>query len=127
MSYFLSKEESDFYEDEGYLVRENQFSINEVNSLMQSLESSVNKAQQKALSEKTNYLDKKKFVDVDYMTLQYEPQSKDNILKVIEPAHFLDKELYSLTQDTRITDPVRSILEEDEISLWTDKLNLKRL
>ena len=126
MSYFLSKKESNFYEDEGYLVRENQFSINEVNSLRDALERAVNKAQEKAPSGKTYYLDKKKFVDVDCMTLQYEPQSKDNILKVIEPAHFLDKELYSLTQDTRITDPVRSILEEDEISLWTDKLNLKR-
>ena len=41
MSYFLSKEESNFYEDEGYLVRENQFSINEVNSLRDALERAV--------------------------------------------------------------------------------------
>ena len=126
MNYFLSKEESNFYEDEGYLVRENQFSINEVNALRHALERAVNKAQERASGGKVYFLDKKKFVDVDYMTLQYEPQPEDNILKVIEPAHFLDKELYSLTQDMRITDPVRSILEEDEISLWTDKLNLKR-
>ena len=126
MNYFLSKEESNFYEDEGYLVRENQFSINEVNALRHALERAVNKAQERASGGKVYFLDKKKFVDVDYMTLQYEPQSEENILKVIEPAHFLDKELYSLTQDVRITDPVRSILEEDEISLWTDKLNLKR-
>ena len=90
------------------------------------MERAVNKAQERASGGKVYFLDKKKFVDVDYMTLQYEPQPEDNILKVIEPAHFLDKELYSLTQDMRITDPVRSILEEDEISLWTDKLNLKR-
>ena len=45
MSYFLSKEESNFYEDEGYLVRENQFSINEVNALRHALERAVNKAQ----------------------------------------------------------------------------------
>ena len=126
MNYFLSKEESNLYEDEGYLVRENQFSINEVNALRHALERAVNKAQERASGGKVYFLDKKKFVDVDYMTLQYEPQPEDNILKVIEPAHFLDKELYSLTQDVRITDPVRSILEEDEISLWTDKLNLKR-
>ena len=126
MSSFLSKEESNFYTDEGYLVRENQFSINEVNSLREAVERAANNAQEKACNGKVYYLDKKKFIDVDYMTLQYEPQPYDNILKVIEPAHFLDKELYSLTQDKRITDPVRSILKEDEISLWTDKLNLKR-
>ena len=93
MNYFLSKEESNFYEDEGYLVRENQFSINEVNALRYALERAVNKAQERASGGKV---------------------------------YFLDKELYSLVQDMRITDPVRSILEEDEISLWTDKLNLKR-
>ena len=126
MNSFLSKEESSFYLNEGYLVRENQFSIHEVNSLRDALERAVNNAQEKAPNGKVYYLDEKKFVDVDYMTLQYEPQPSDNILKVIEPAHFLDKELYSLTQDKRITDPIRSILKEDEISLWTDKLNLKR-
>ena len=65
MSYFLSKEESNFYEDEGYLVRENQFSINEVNVLRNAFERAVNKAQEKASSGKVYYLDKKKFVDVD--------------------------------------------------------------
>ena len=62
MSYFLSKEESNFYEDEGYLVRENQFSINEVNALRHALERAVNKAQEKSSGGKAYYLDKKKFV-----------------------------------------------------------------
>ena len=53
MSHFLSKEESNFYEDEGYLVRENQFSINEVNSLRDALEMAVNKSQEKASGGKT--------------------------------------------------------------------------
>ena len=61
MSYFLSKEESNFYEDEGYLVRENQFSINEVNSLRCALERAVNKAQAQASGGKVYFLDKKKF------------------------------------------------------------------
>ena len=126
MSLFLSKKETKFYVNEGYLVRDNQFSIKEVDSLRDALERAVNSAEEKANNGKVYYLDKKKFVDVGYMTLQYEPQPNDNILRVIEPAHFLDGELKSLTEDKRITDPIRSILEEEKISLWTDKLNLKR-
>tara|TARA_B100000700_G_scaffold309054_1_gene387532 strand:- start:2697 stop:3476 length:780 start_codon:yes stop_codon:yes gene_type:complete len=126
MSSFLSEEENNFYINEGYLVRENQFTIEEVNSLRDALERAVDSAQEKANSGKVYYLDKKKFVDVDYLTLQYEPKPGENILRVIEPAHILDEQLYSLIRDKRITDPVRSILKEDEISLWTDKLNLKR-
>ena len=126
MSSFLSEEENNFYINEGYLVRENQFTIEEVDALRGALERAVNSAHEKANEGKVYYLDKKKFVDVGYMTLQYEPKPSEDILRVIEPAHILDDQLYSLTRDKRITDPVRSILKENEISLWTDKLNLKR-
>jgi Phytanoyl-CoA dioxygenase (PhyH). len=126
MSQFLSKKENNFYVNEGYLVRENQFSKDEVDSLREALERAVISAEKKANNGQVYYLDKKKFVDVGHITLQYEPQPSDNVLRVIEPAHSLDKELSSLIKDKRITDPVRSILEEEDISLWTDKLNLKR-
>ena len=126
MSSFLSEEENNFYLNEGYLVRENQFTAEEVDSLRDALERAVDSAQEKAIEGKVYYLDKKKFIDVGYMTLQYEPKPSENILRVIEPAHILDEQLHSLTRDKRITNPVRSILNEDEISLWTDKLNLKR-
>ena len=56
MNYFLSKEESNFYEDEGYLVRENQFSINEVNALRHALERAVNKAQEKEQRDLEDFL-----------------------------------------------------------------------
>ena len=123
MSSFLSEEENNFYLNEGYLVRENQFNAEEVDSLRDALERAVDSAQEKAIEGKVYYLDKKKFIDVGYMTLQYEPKPSENILRVIEPAHILDEQLHSLTRDKRITNPVRSILNEDEISLWTDKLN----
>ena len=73
MSSFLSEEENNFYLNEGYLVRENQFNAEEVDSLRDALERAVDSAQEKAIEGKVYYLDKKKFIDVGYMTLQYEP------------------------------------------------------
>ena len=64
MSLFLSKKETKFYVNEGYLVRDNQFSIKEVDSLRDALERAVNSAEEKANNGKVYYLDKKKFVDV---------------------------------------------------------------
>ena len=48
MSLFLSKKENNFYVNEGYLVRENQFTTNEVDSLRKALERAVNSAEEKA-------------------------------------------------------------------------------
>ena len=50
--------------------------------------------------------------------------SNEKYLKVIEPAHSLNSELKELIFDERLTDPIKSILSTDSLSLWTDKLNL---
>ena len=69
MSLFLSKKENNFYVNEGYLIRENQFTANEVDSLREALERAVNSAEEKADNGQVYYLDKKKFVDVGHITL----------------------------------------------------------
>ena len=89
-------------------------------------ESTVKKAHSISETGKEYFLDKKRFVDIDYLTLQYEPEPHNQFLKVIEPAHSLNDGLDEITSDRRITDPIKSILSTNEISLWTDKLNLKR-
>ena len=60
------------------------------------------------------------------MTLQFEPEPHHEFLRVIEPAHSLNLDLEKIIADRKLTDPIRSILSLDEVSLWTDKLNLKR-
>lgn len=126
MSYFFSEKEQQKYLDDGFVCRESQFSQKEIISFRKIFESTVKKAHSISDTGKEYFLDKKRFVDIDCLTLQYEPEPHNQFLKVIEPAHSLNDGLDEITSDRRITDPIKSILSTNEISLWTDKLNLKR-
>jgi len=124
-SYFTPLEKKT-YKREGYLVRKNVFTVEEVLLINEALERATSKALALSNGGKDYYLDGKRFVDFKYMTVQFENDPKKQVIKVIEPAHHLDKYLEEVIKDQRILDPVRGIIGQDEISLWTDKLNLKR-
>lgn len=122
----LTTFELDFYQQEGYLVRESMF--NEVELL--KINSAFERASLKALelsNRGSEYnLDGKRFVNCDYLTIQFEPGIDNKTIKVIEPAHQLDDYLEHLICDPRLVKPIQDIIGQSEISLWTDKLNLKR-
>tara|TARA_X000000368_G_scaffold158861_1_gene125162 strand:- start:3580 stop:4371 length:792 start_codon:yes stop_codon:yes gene_type:complete len=120
-----SKEES-FYKTEGFLVRENIFSKSEVFKINKSLERAASKALLLSKEGAAYHLDGKKFVDSDYLTVQFEPGLDSEIIRVIEPAHQLDEGLRELITDPRLVNPIQDIMGMKLISLWTDKLNLKR-
>ena len=126
MKYFLSDQEKLQYKNDGYILRENQFSSAEIDIFREFFETTVLKAHSIAGEGKEYFLDKKRFVDIDYLTLQFEPEPHHEFLRVIEPAHSLNLDLEKIIADRKLTDPIRSILSLDEVSLWTDKLNLKR-
>ena len=60
------------------------------------------------------------------MTVQYEHAPGSETVRVIEPAGHLHPDLDRLLEDPRIVSPVRDILDTHEVSVWTNKLNLKR-
>ena len=126
MNHFLSKEEHKKYNEDGFVLREEQFSSIELDFLRVEFEKTVEKAHLSSVDGKVYNLDGKKFVDIDYLTLQFEPKPNEQHLKVIEPAHYLNIELDKVINDNRLTDPIKSILNVDRLSLWTDKINLKR-
>ena len=70
MSYFLSDIEKEKYLRDGFVLRRDQFSDTELVNYRNSLEKTVLKAQSVAGSGKTYYLDKKKFIDIDFLPLQ---------------------------------------------------------
>ena len=126
MDYFLSKEEQKKYKKDGFVLREGQLSSLELEFCREEFEKTVQKAHSFSDDGKLYILDGKKFVDIDYLTLQFEPKPNEEYLKVIEPAHYLNDELNKIISDKRLTDPIKSILGVNQLSLWTDKLNLKR-
>ena len=77
MNYFLSDIENEKYLRDGFILRSDQFSKTELVNYRNSLEKTVLKAQTLAGSGKKYFLDKKKFIDIDFLTLQYEPQPNE--------------------------------------------------
>ena len=122
----LTAKEKSSYRKDGFLVRENIFSQAEVFKINDALERAASKALLLSKTGTIYHLDDKRFVDSDYLTVQFEPGLDSETIRVIEPAHQLDKELKALTEDRRLVGPIQDIIGMKSISLWTDKLNLKR-
>lgn len=125
----LSEEEFRHYRAQGFLVRESQFDTLEVKALVSAVEAAAATALARSedLKNARPYvLDGKRFVDLDHITVQFEPPPFDPAIKVIEPVCELHPRLDTLLDDPRLTDPIRGILGSEAIGLWTNKLNLKR-
>lgn len=126
MLHTLTTSESSQYSNDGYFIRNKVFIKNELSFIREAVEDSVKKA--KELSEKGNtyWLDGKRFVDIGKLTVQFESKDDSKIIKVIEPANLLNKSLDDLIRDKRLVEPIKGIIGADRVSLWTNKLNLKR-
>lgn len=125
-AYSLTEQELLFYRQHGYLIRSAVFDAAEVTVFSAAVERAVQRAFDQTSGGQTYHLDRKRFVDVGNMTVQFEHQVGTETIRVIEPAHHLDPVLESLVDDPRIVDAVQSIIERDAVSIWTNKLNLKR-
>jgi ectoine hydroxylase-related dioxygenase (phytanoyl-CoA dioxygenase family) len=124
--YGLTAEELSFYRTHGYLIREDVFSMDEIAALRDSVEAAVACAHRQAADGRTYFLDGKRFVDVGPMTVQYEHEAGSETVRVIEPVQHLDPGINALVRDPRVVNPIRDILGQEEIAVWTNKLNLKR-
>ncbi len=126
LTHSLSEEELFTYRQHGYLIRQQVFGASELAVLTDSVERAVTVAYAESMRGDTYHLDGKRFVDIGPMTVQFEHGDKSETIRVIEPAQHLDTVLEALTEDARIIDPVKSIIGVDAVSIWTNKLNLKR-
>ncbi|MEX0943804.1 MAG: phytanoyl-CoA dioxygenase family protein [Pseudomonadales bacterium] len=126
----LTKAELERYARDGFLVRTAVFTNSELPVLQEAVESAAQRALCLADEGKTYWLDNKRFVDIDSvintMTVQFEHTPTSNTIRVIEPVHHLHPILEQLIDEKRITGPIRDILGCTRISVWTNKLNLKR-
>jgi len=126
LTYSLSEEELFIYRQHGYLIRESVFSVSELVVLTASVERAVALAHDQSANGQAYQLDGKRFVDIGNTTVQFEYGNEYETIRVIEPAHHLDAFLEVLVEDVRIVEPIKSIIGVDQVSVWTNKLNLKR-
>jgi ectoine hydroxylase-related dioxygenase (phytanoyl-CoA dioxygenase family) len=107
------------------LIRPGVFSVAEVETLRQAVARACATAIAQVDSGVRYHLDGKIFVDIGACTVQYEHATDSNTLRVVEPVTLLDQTLDSLSDDPRLVNPMRSIIGQQTLSLWTAKLNLK--
>lgn len=124
--FHLSAEELGQYRRDGYLIRKSVMTQYELEQLRQASEDAVARALSLSKQGKTYLLDNKRFVDTDYLTVQFEHQIDSQTIRVIEPVYQLDPRFDALLDDPRLVQPMRDIIGTDELALWTAKLNLKR-
>ena len=124
--YVLSNTERQAYLTDGFFVREAAFDDARLAHLRDAAERAVANAHTSAVDGYTYFLDSKRFVDVEQSTVQYEHSPDSTTMRVLEPVHLFDTRIDQLVDHPMLAEPMRGLLGNSHISLWTTKLNLKR-
>jgi len=123
----LTRGERRAWEEEGFFVREGALAAAEVDVLRAAAERAVARVARSARTPSGSYtVDGNRYQPVADSLVQYEHRPGSSTLRVIEPFHHLDPALEALIDHPRLVEPMRGLVGSEEVSLWTDKLNLKR-
>ncbi len=122
----LSASERRAYAQDGFFVRERAFASDEIEQLSAAVERCAARASAAAERGQSYEIDGNAYCEASGATIQFEHRPATRTIRVIEPFHHLDARVDRLIDDPRLVDPVRALLGGGEISLFTDKLNLKR-
>jgi hypothetical protein len=121
----LSPEELRDYERDGFVTRESVFSSVELTELRQATDDAISQGIELSRSGRTYILDGKRFVDEGFVTVQFEHSTDSETVRVIEPVYQFHPLLEALVDDPRLVDPMIDLIGQEQIALWTAKLNLK--
>jgi len=122
----LSALERRAYAEEGFFIRRGVFDADEIADIRDAVECCAARASAAASGGRTYRIDGNVYCEASGATIQFEHAPGTKTVRVIEPFHHLDERIDRLIDDPRLVDPIRDLLGEVEISLFTDKLNLKR-
>ena len=123
----LSPEERRAYRQDGFFVREGVFDAAEIEELRDAVECCVASASAAAAAGGEEYeIDGNRYCEASGATIQFEHQPASETLRVIEPFHHLDERIDRLIDDPRFVELARDLVGDPRVSLFTDKLNLKR-
>lgn len=122
-----SAEELRRWREDGFFVRERVFGEDELERLRAAAERVVGDAEGSAAREGESYrIDGNRYHEAGGATIQYEHHEGSRTIRVIEPFHHLDPLFDELIDDERIVAPIRDLVDDEVVALFTDKINLKR-
>jgi ectoine hydroxylase-related dioxygenase (phytanoyl-CoA dioxygenase family) len=123
----LAPEERRAWEEDGFFVRAAAFDAEEVARLQAAAERVVAVIEAAARGGEGAYLvDGNRYQPAAGSLVQFEHAPGSTTVRVIEPFHHLDAVFDALVDDPRLVEPMRDLVGSARVSLWTDKLNLKR-
>ncbi len=114
------------WREDGFFVRRAVLPERDLEALRDAAERAVERAQAAATRGGEDYeIDGNRYCEACGSTLQFEHRPGSRTLRVIEPFHHLDARLDALIDDPRIVEPMRDLVGDERVALFTDKLNLK--
>ena len=123
----LTPAERRAWREDGFFTRESIFGPEEVAGLQAAAERVVAQALAAVRRGADAYaVDGNRYCEAAGSTIQFEHRPGSETVRVIEPFHHLDPLFDALLDDPRIALPMRDLVGDERIALFTDKLNLKR-
>jgi ectoine hydroxylase len=115
------------WREDGFFVRRRAFGEDEIEALREAAGRAEEAARAAAQGGGEEYeIDGNRYCEIPGCTLQFEHRPGSRTLRVIEPFHHLDARLDALIDDPRLVEPMRDLVGDERVALFTDKLNLKR-
>jgi ectoine hydroxylase len=123
----LTAEERRAWQQDGFFVRERAFAPRELAPLRDAVERVAGLAVRASEADGESYsIDGNRYHEASGSTIQFEHCPGSRTIRVIEPFHHLDPRLEHLVDDARLVEPMRELVEDDCVALFTEKINLKR-
>jgi hypothetical protein len=123
----LTAAERESWERDGFFLRPRVFGPAEVASLREAAERVAERARVAMGAGGRRYeVDGNRYHETATATIQLEHDPGTSAIRVIEPFHHLDDRIGRLVDDPRLVEPMRDLVGSESVSLFTDKLNLKR-
>jgi ectoine hydroxylase len=120
-------EERRAYQEDGFFIRRALFDRDELADLRAAAERAVAVATAAGRVPDACYsIDGNRYVEAAGSTIQLEHCEGSETVRVLEPFHRLDPRFHHLVDDPRFVEPMRDLVGASALSLFTDKLNLKR-
>jgi ectoine hydroxylase-related dioxygenase (phytanoyl-CoA dioxygenase family) len=117
------------WDRDGFFIRPAVFSEQEIEVLRDAAEKAVALAESAVAAGEVREdyrIDGNRYVEATGSTVQFEHREQARTLRVIEPFHHFDPRFERLLDDPRIVEPMKDLVGSERVSVWTDKLNLKR-
>jgi phytanoyl-CoA hydroxylase len=127
MSLRLTPAERQAWEEDGFFLRPRVFTPEEIDGLRAAAERVVAIGMRAAAAPEAEYaIDGNRYLEAAGATIQLEHRAGSTTVRVMEPFHHLDPRFDAAIDDPRLTEPMRDLVGDERLSLFTDKLNLKR-